>query len=258
MLVDTHCHLGAEQFAADRAQVLARAWQAGVAHVVVIGESAAALETALELAAGEPRLSAAAGVHPHDAAGWTPETESWLATRLADPRVVAAGETGLDYHYDHSPREVQREVFDRQLHLARAAGKPAVIHAREADADVEAILRNHPSVTAILHSFSSGAGLLRSALAAGHYVSFSGMVTFRNWQADDLVRLVPADRLLLETDAPYLAPVPHRGRRNEPAFVRETANHVARIRGVDVEALIAETGANAWRVFGGRLSMANC
>ncbi|HSB55550.1 MAG TPA: TatD family hydrolase, partial [Gemmatimonadales bacterium] len=233
---------------------LARAWAAGVAHVVVIGESAAALETGLALAERDPRVSVTAGVHPHDAAGWGPDTGAWLAERLADPRVVGTGEMGLDYHYDHSPREVQRDVFDRQLALACAAGKPAVIHARSADPDVEAILRNHPSVTAILHSFSSGAGLLRAALAAGHYVSFSGMVTFRNWRDDDLVRMVPDDRLLLETDAPYLAPVPHRGKRNEPAFVRETAFRVAQIRGVAAEALIAETGANARRVFGGRLA----
>ncbi|HXI20776.1 MAG TPA: TatD family hydrolase, partial [Gemmatimonadales bacterium] len=130
---------------------------------------------------------------------------------------------------------------------------PAVIHAREADADVAALLRNHPGVTAILHSFSSGPALLRAALDGGHYVSFSGMVTFRNWTDDEAVRAVPTDRLLLETDAPYLAPVPMRGRRNEPAFVRHTAGRVAALRGETVEQLIAATGANARRVFGVRL-----
>jgi TatD DNase family protein len=253
MLVDTHCHLASEQFAGDYHEVLARAWAAGVAHVVVIGESAAAAGRALELAATEPRLSATAGVHPHDAAGWSDDSEAWLRAVLGDPRVVAAGEIGLDYHYDHSPRAAQQAVFERQLELAAEAGKPVVIHAREADDDVAAVLANHPGVTVILHSFSSGPGLLRAALAAGHYVSFSGMVTFRNWRDDAAVRAVRAERLLLETDAPYLAPVPHRGHRNEPAWVRETALRVATVRAVDPEQLMAETGANARRVFGPRL-----
>ena len=254
MLIDTHCHLGSEQFGADLDQVLERAWAAGVAHVVVIGESRAAAERALALAGGNDRLSATAGIHPHDAAGWDGETERWLRAMLADPRVVAVGETGLDYHYDHSPRGAQQAAFERQLELAALAGKPAVIHAREADDDVAAILSHHPNVTAILHSFSSGPGLLRAALDAGHFVSFSGMVTFKNWRDDEAVRLVPADRLLVETDAPYLAPLPHRGRRNEPAYVRQTALRLAEVRGVAPDQLIAETGENARRVFGPRLA----
>lgn len=254
MLIDTHCHLASEQFANDLDQVLERTWAAGVARVVVIGESRPAAERALELAANEPRLSVVAGVHPHDAAGWAPEVESWLEAVLRDPRVVAAGEMGLDYHYDHSPHEAQQQVFEQQLEMARAAGKPAVIHAREADDDVAAILSRHPGVTAILHSFSSGPGLLRAGLDAGHYVSFSGMVTFKNWKDDDAVRAVPADRLLVETDAPYLAPVPYRGKRNEPRHVEQTAWRLAEIRGVPADQLIAETGENAKRVFGKRLS----
>jgi len=253
MLVDSHCHLGAEPFAADVAQVLERAWAAGVAHVVVIGEDPEAAGRALALAAGDTRLSATAGLHPHEASRWGAELEGWLAGALADPRVVAAGEMGLDYHYDHSPRDLQRTAFERQLELAARAGKPAVIHARDADDDVTAVLRNHPGTTAILHSFSSGPGLLRQALAAGHYVSFSGMVTFRNWSRDEAIRAVAADRLLLETDAPYLAPVPHRGRRNEPAYVRHTAERVAAVRGEDADQLIAQTGANARAVFGPRV-----
>ncbi|MBK6421729.1 MAG: TatD family hydrolase [Gemmatimonadetes bacterium] len=254
MLIDTHCHLGAEPFAADVAGVLERARAAGVGHVVVIGESPAAAARALALVEAHPGLSATAGLHPHEAASWTAETEAWLRAALADPRVVAAGEMGLDYHYDHSPRAVQQAVFEAQLGLAAAAGRPAVIHARDADEDIAAILRNHPQATAILHSFSSGPGLLRSALADGHYVSFSGMVTFRNWGRDDLLTAVPADRILVETDAPYLAPVPHRGQRNEPAFVRDTAARVAAVRGVSLDQCLAETGANAARVFGPRVS----
>lgn len=254
MLIDTHCHLGAEAFAADVAGVLDRAWTAGVAHVVVIGESPEAAARALSLVDTYPRLSATAGLHPHEASRWTADSEEWLSGLLRDPRVVAAGEMGLDYHYDHSPRDVQREVFERQLALATAAGKPVVIHAREADDDVAAVLSNHSAATVVLHSFSSGPSLLRTALDRGHYLSFSGMVTFKNWGRDDLLRAIPADRLLVETDAPYLAPVPHRGKRNEPAFVRQTAEQLARVRGVSPEQLIQETGANARRVFGARVS----
>lgn len=254
MLVDSHCHLGSEKFAGEEAQVLERAWAAGVRHIVLIGESPESAEKALALVDRFPRLSATAGLHPHEARRWDAEMERWLERSLDDPRIVGVGEMGLDYHYDFSPRDRQAEAFDRQLALATAAGKPAIIHAREADDDVAAILANHPRATVILHSFSSGAGLLRSSLDAGHYVSFSGMVTFKNWHEEALLRAVPADRLLVETDAPYLAPVPYRGKRNEPGYVAETARRVAELRGVPVEQLIAETGANARRVFGSRLT----
>lgn len=254
MLVDSHCHLGDPAFAGDRAEVAARAFAAGVGHLVVIGESRASTEVGLELATSEPRISTTAGVHPHDASSWTGESASWLAAQLADPRVVACGEIGLDYHYDHSPRDIQRSVFERQMALAEAAGKPVVIHAREADADVAAVLRAFPRVPAVLHSFSSGPGLFDAGAVLGHYVSFSGMVTFRSWTLDDAVRATPADRLLVETDAPYLAPVPHRGKRNEPAFVAMVAARVAEVRGEEPAALIAATGANARRVFGPRIA----
>jgi TatD DNase family protein len=217
--------------------------------VVVIGESRAAADRALALAAGEPRLAVTAGVHPHDASGWSEEAREWLEALLRRPEVVAAGEMGLDYHYDHSPRPAQRAAFEAQLVLARGAGKPAVIHAREADDDVAAILRAHPDVPAILHSFSSGPGLLRAGLDLRHYVSFSGMVTFRSWHLDQAILDTPLDRILVETDGPYLAPVPHRGRRNEPAFVRQVAERIAAVRGLPVEQLIAATAANAARVF---------
>lgn len=254
MLVDTHCHLAGEAFDADRDAVLARAWAAGVGHVVVIGESRASAAGALALAAADPRVSAVVGVHPHDASGWDAGAAAWLEATVRDPRVVAVGEMGLDYHYDHAPRDAQRRAFDDQLALAGRVGKPAVIHAREADADVAAALTAHPGVPAVLHSFSSGPVLLEAALALGHYVSFSGMVTFRTWTLDDAVRAVPLDRLLVETDAPFLAPVPHRGRRNEPAFVRATAERVAAVRGLPLDALLEATGANARRLFGTRLA----
>jgi TatD DNase family protein len=250
MLVDTHCHLADAAYDPDRAEVLERAWAAGLAHVVVIGESPAASDRALALAAADPRLSTTAGIHPHDARGWDPGAEAWLRGRLRHPRVAAAGEMGLDYHYDHSPRDRQRAAFEAQLALAGEAGKPAVIHAREADDDVADVLHGQPGVTAILHSFSSGPRLLRAGLVLRHYVSFSGMVTFRNWRLDEAVRETPLDRLLLETDGPYLAPVPHRGRRNEPAFVRRVAERIAEVRGLPPEELMARTAENAARVFG--------
>lgn len=255
MLVDSHCHLADAAYAADRDEVAARAWAAGVGHIVVIGESPAAAEQALMLAA-DPRCSATAGVHPHIASEWTTESASWLSERLADSRVVAAGEMGLDYHYDHSPRDVQRSVFDEQLDLAARAAKPAVIHAREADDDVVAALRAHPRTVCILHSFSSGLPLLRVGVALGHYVSFSGMITFRSWQLDDAIRETPRDRLLIETDGPYLAPVPHRGKRNEPSFVGRVSERIGVVLGMAGDEVAALTSANAQRVFGSRVRAA--
>jgi TatD DNase family protein len=252
VLVDTHCHLGDPAYAPDRPAVLERAWAAGVGRVVVVGESREAAERALGLARADPRLAATAGLHPHEAAAWDDRYAAWMRAALADPRVAAAGEMGLDYHYDHSPRPMQRDAFDAQLALAREAGKPAVVHAREADADVAAALRNAAGAVAILHSFSSGMDLLRAGVDMGHYVSFSGMVTFKSWRLDAAILATPLDRLLLETDGPYLAPVPHRGRRNEPAFVRLVAERVAAVRGMDADDLVRTTGRNAARVFGWR------
>ena len=249
MLIDSHCHLADPAYDPDRGEVLDRASAAGVGRVVVIGESRTASERALEFSRNDPRLVTTAGIHPHDAGSWGADSERWLLELLKNPQVVAVGETGLDFHYDHSPRRAQRLAFESQLRIAAAIGKPAVIHAREADDEVAAILAGHPGVTAILHSFSSGMGLLRAGLVHRHYVSFSGMVTFKNWRLDEAIRETPLDRLLLETDGPYLAPVPHRGRRNEPAFVRYVAERVAEVRGLPVEELIAVTGQNAHRVF---------
>lgn len=254
MLVDTHCHLGDVAFAGDRAGTLERAAAAGVGHVVVVGESPEAAADALALAQADARVSATAGIHPHIAERWDAVAAAWLEAQLVDPRVVAVGEMGLDYHYDNAPRGRQREAFEAQLALAARVGKPAVIHAREADDDVAAILGNQPDAVAILHSFSGADRLLEAGLALGHYVSFSGMLTFRNWQRDAAVRRVPRDRLLVETDAPYLAPVPYRGKRNEPAFVVEVAKRMAEVIGVTVPELARITTGNAVRVFGQRVA----
>ncbi len=270
MLIDAHCHLFDQQFDADRVAVLERARAAGVGHVVIIGESRAAAEAALDFAAAwslavlgrdgqAPGLSVVAGLHPHDAKDWSPQYETWLRGCFAPAsggagrpalRAAALGEIGLDYHYDHSPRDVQRRVFEAQLALAQELGLPVVIHAREADDDLLAALRTFPKVRAVLHSFSSGMALLEGALALGHSASFSGMVTFKNWTLDDAIRLVPAGRLMVETDAPYLAPIPQRGKRNEPSFVVKVAERVAAVRGVSFEQIAMETTAACNSFFG--------
>jgi TatD DNase family protein len=177
-----------------------------------------------------------------------------LARLAARAEVVAVGEAGLDYHYDHSPRDRQRAAFEAQLALADRVGKPIVVHAREADDDLAAMLREHSGVTAVLHSFSSGDTLLDAALDLGHYVGLSGMLTFRSWRRDDAVRRVPLERLLVETDAPYLAPVPNRGKRNEPAWVVHTAARLAQVLGIEIERVREITTDNARRLFGPRVA----
>ena len=255
MLVDAHCHLGDEAFEADRKAVLERARAAGVAHVVVIGESLAGSERAAALAANGGGLSATAGVHPHHAGAWSVEVEARLRDLLATPEVVAVGETGLDYHYERSPRDAQRRAFAAQLDLAVELGKPVVVHARDADADMAAMLRGWTGGegVAVLHSFSSGAVVWEAGMAIGAYFSFSGMITFKNWSPAVPLSAYPSTRLLVETDAPFLAPVPHRGERNEPAYVREVAAHVAALRGEPLDALAQRTTENARRCFGARL-----
>ncbi len=255
MLVDTHCHLGDPQFDPDRSDVLQRARDAGVVHVITIADSAPATRAAIDLAR-TPGISATAGVHPHEASTWSPEIAAEIGDLLGDPRVVAVGETGLDYHYDHSPRRAQRIAFASQLELATARGLPVVVHAREADDDLAAMILEWGSQipAVVLHSFSSGPKVVEAGMAIGAYFSFSGMVTFRNWKLVDVVAACPADRLLLETDAPYLAPVPYRGKRNEPAYVRLVAERVAEVRMTPVEEVIAQTTANAGRCFGARVA----
>jgi TatD DNase family protein len=255
VLVDTHCHLGDAAFDEDRSEVLARARAAGVRHVIVVADSVASTAQARALATAHG-LSATAGVHPHQASTWTAEAREAVAAALSDPTVVAVGETGLDYHYDHSPRTAQRAAFEGQLALGAEHGKPVVVHAREADADLAAMLRAAGSTgpVVILHSFSAGPEVLEVGLASGAYFSFSGMITFRNWRREDLVQACPADRLLVETDAPYLAPAPHRGRRNEPALVRRVAERLAELRGAATADIEHLTTANAARCFGIRVA----
>jgi TatD DNase family protein len=225
---------------------------------MVIGESLAGSERAAALARASRGLSASAGVHPHDAINWSGEAEGHVRELLASSEVVAVGETGLDYHYMHSPRAVQRTAFDAQLALGAELDKPVVVHAREADDDMAAMLRNLGSgpPVVVLHSFSSGDSVWDAGVAIGAYFSFSGMITFKNWTLQHRIRECRADRLLVETDAPFLAPVPHRGQRNQPAFVRDIAEQAATLRGETLESLALRTTANARRCFGTRIESA--
>lgn len=256
MLVDTHCHLADPAFDPDREAVVERALGGGVAAVVVVADSLESSVAARRIASGHGCCFATAGLHPHRAAEFGGRLRAEIESLARGSGTIAVGETGLDFHYEHSPREIQRECFAWQLELAASTGKPAVIHARQADGDAARLIQAAPpNVTGVMHSFSSGPDLLDAALERGFHVSFSGMVTFAKWNGNWAVERVPDDKLLIETDAPFLAPVPHRGRRNEPAFLPATARRIAEIRGVSAERIAELTSANAVRLF--RLSVPN-
>ena len=251
MLVDAHCHLGDGAFDGDRDAVRERARAAGVGHVVVIGDRVATSREALRLAKSGEGLSATAGIHPHTATDWSPTSRAELIELLDLPEVVAVGETGLDYHYDHSPRPLQLESFEGHLALAEQVRKPVVVHARDADADVARLIRTWgarvPAI--ILHSFSSGPDLFAAGMEIGAYFSFSGMITFKSWGHPQYLTGCPADRLLVETDAPYLSPQPMRGRPNQPAHVVATAQALAVERRVPYDELERAVEANAAALF---------
>lgn len=252
MFFDSHCHLTDPAFAADRDGVVARAVAAEVAGVVTICSDAADLEAVLQLARAHDRVWGTAGIHPHEARHATDEAMGRVRSALeSEPRIRAVGECGLDYHYDHSPRDAQLAVFCAQLELAAELGRPVVVHSREADADTAHLIREFRGrVLGVLHCFTGGSELLDVGLEAGWYVSFGGMVSFRNYAGRDLLRSVPGERLLIETDSPYLAPVPHRGQRNEPAWVVRVAEVVAQLRDEPLQALAAATTANAHVFYG--------
>jgi TatD DNase family protein len=249
ILADSHCHLDDPQFDADREAVIERARAAGVETMLAVGSGPPDLEAGIRLAEGHAQIVASVGVHPHEAAKATPETFERLRELLANPKVVAIGEIGLDYHYNFSPPEVQREVFARQLEMARAASRPVIIHTREAWPDTLRMLAEARLAGGIMHCFSEGPAEAEQVLALGFHISFAGVVTFpKALRVQAVARMVPLDRLLVETDAPYLAPVPHRGKRNEPAFVVETARKAAELRGVTVEEIAAATTENFKRL----------
>jgi len=253
-LVDSHCHLGDPTFEADRDLVIARACAHGVKRMVTIGAGAplASNEAAVALAEAHADVFAAVAVHPHDAKEITEETYDALRPMWAHAKVVAVGETGLDYYYRHSPPETQRAHLRRFIHEARRTDLPLVIHCRDAFPDLLAILSEEDAgaVGGVIHCFSGTPADAVACLALGFSVSFSGIVTFKNAAAlRDAVRATPLDRLLIETDAPYLAPAPHRSRRNEPALVRQVAEQVARVTGRDLAEVAHTTTLNAERLF---------
>ena len=258
MFIDSHAHIDGEEFDADRDEVVSRARAAGVRAILNVGTGdphGGNFERAVAVAEKYEGVYAAAGVHPHDARLYDEAAERRLLEVLrGSGRVVALGEIGLDYHYDNSPRDVQQEVFARQLRLARSESLPVIIHSREADDDTAEILNRELEGSGhggVMHCFGGGPALAEAALALGFYISFAGNVTFKKADALHEVALtVPLNRLLVETDCPYLAPVPHRGRRNEPAYVVETARFLAELRGVSHEEMGRVTSENFARLFG--------
>src|SRR3954471_1910728 len=263
--IDSHCHIDGPEYDTDRDEVIARARDAGVATMLNVGTGdphSGAFERAVELAEKHRDIYAAIGVHPHDAKLFDVRAEQRL-TSLAQQslRVVAWGEIGLDYHYDHSPREVQRDVFRRQLKIARELDLPVVIHSREADDDTLEILQAELAGydrAGVLHCFGGSLQMAQAAIELGFFISFAGNLTFK--KAEDLrevARQLPLERLLVETDCPYLTPVPFRGKRNEPARVVETARFLAELQGQSVEAIAAATTGNFEHLFGVAPSAAN-
>lgn len=257
MLIDSHAHLEGKRFDADRADVLVRAREAGVGVMLTVGQVGASWDSmaaSLALAEEYDAIVTSVGLHPHDARYFDDAVAERMAAAAGHPKVVAWGECGLDFHYDNSPRDQQRSAFRAQLDLARDAGLPVIVHSREAADETLAALRESRIGQArggVFHCFSYDAGVGRQAVDLGFHVSFSGIVTFPG--APEVQRAaveLPLDRFLVETDCPFLAPIPHRGKRNEPAFVVDVARKIAELRGISVEDVAVATNANFERLFG--------
>jgi TatD DNase family protein len=249
MLVDSHCHLDYAD-PAERASIVARARDAGVATMVTIGTKFAEAANLRAIAASDPDIWCTVGTHPHEAAAEQGVSVEDLLALTRDPKVIGIGESGLDFHYQHSPREDQQRAFRIHAQAAQEAGVPLVVHSREADAETVAILHEEKSTSGVIHCFSTGRVLSQGALDLGFHISLSGIVTFKNAELlREIARELPLDRLLIETDAPYLAPVPMRGRPNEPAFLAHTAAFVAQLKGIAVEELARITSDNFFRLF---------
>jgi TatD DNase family protein len=251
MFTDSHCHLDDKKFAPDFEAVLDRAAEAGVTRLLSIGtgDGPPELDRAVRLADRYEQICASVGVHPHDASKATQRTFDDLRALSVHPKVVGFGEMGLDYHYDFSPRETQREVFAEQLKIAAEAGLPVIIHTREAWEDTMSLLGQHWHGEGIMHCFTGDAAQAREALAMGFHLAFGGVVTFRTAETvREAARITPDDRLLIETDAPYLAPIPWRGKRNEPAFMIETARKLAEVRNTSVSHIADVTTNNFERL----------
>ncbi|HYM09381.1 MAG TPA: TatD family hydrolase [Bryobacterales bacterium] len=252
MLIDSHCHLDDHGFDADRSAVLERAQQAGVSRALCIGsgDGPPDLEAGIRLAEAVPWLYATVGIHPHEARKSDAAALEKIEQLCSHPKVLAVGEIGLDYHYDHSPRDVQRDVFVAQLEIAARQSKPIVIHTREAWSDTLDLLRAHFRGPGILHCFTGDYEQAVAGLDLGLHISLAGILTFpKAGVLREAAAKLPLDRILIETDAPYLAPVPHRGKRNEPALVVETARALAQVRGIAMEEAAEATAANFLRLF---------
>jgi TatD DNase family protein len=252
-LVDSHCHLDFPELSGDLEGVMARARNAGVGHFLTIGTKLSKFDGVLAAAERYPNVSCSVGIHPHDAATEIAVDADKLMERARHPKVVAFGETGLDFFYEHSPRDQQERSFRAHLSAARRAQLPVIVHTRDADEDTARILKDEMgqgAFTGLIHCFSSGQALADTAIDLGLYISISGIVTFK--KADALravVKSIPMERLLVETDSPYLAPVPYRGKTNEPAYVAKTAAVVADIKGMPLAELTSQTTANFFRLF---------
>jgi TatD DNase family protein len=253
MLTDSHCHLNYKGLVEEQAAVLARARSAGVTTMLNISTKAKEWDDVIGVAEREPDVWASVGIHPHEADVHPDVETETLALRARHPRVVGIGESGLDFYYDHSDRDRQRDSFRSHIAAARETGLPIIVHTRDAEEDTHRILveeMGKGAFSGVIHCFTASADFARKALDLGLFISMSGIVTFKN--AKDLqatAREIPADRLLIETDAPFLAPVPHRGKPCEPAFVADTARFLAELRGETVEALAASTSANFRKLF---------
>lgn len=253
MLVDSHCHLDFKDFEGELDDVVARAGAAGVGTMVSISTHLSKFEGVKAVAERFDNVWCSVGVHPHQAGEEGVDSPDRLVELAQHPRVVGIGESGLDYYYDNSPRDRQQISFRAHIEAARETGLPLIVHARDADEDAADIMRDEMekgAYTAVMHCFSSGRGLAEAALEMGMYISFSGILTFKNAQElRNIARDVPEDRILVETDSPFLAPIPNRGKRNEPAFVTHTAEVLAEVRGMDRNALETATTDNFFRLF---------
>lgn len=252
MLFDTHVHLNARQFMEDREETIQRAFDAGVKYMVVVGFDSETIPLAIEIAEQYDTIYAAVGWHPVDAIDMTEDHLKWIEELSAHPKVVAIGEMGLDYHWDKSPKDIQKEVFRKQIQLAKRVQLPIIIHNREATQDIIEILQEEDAqaVGGIMHCYNDSVEYVQACLDMNFYISLGGPVTFKNAHLPKEVAVqVPGDRLLVETDAPFLAPHPNRGKRNEPAYVKLVAEEIADLRGVSLEELSKLTTQNAFSLF---------
>lgn len=250
-MIDSHCHIDTSAFDADRSDVLERAWQAGVQALVIPSIEPSGFDSLQELVDSDERIYRGIGIHPHNTAIVSEHDIKRVEEGVSQTRVVAIGEIGLDYYYDFSPREVQQDIFRKQLRIAKQCSLPVIVHNRDSDADILRILNEEQDGTlrGVLHCFSSGLDVLQQAMDVGFHVSFTGNVTFKKSTLREVVEAVPHDRFMIETDSPYITPEPHRGKRNEPSFVRFVAQKIAEIRSQTTEEVIAMTSATARTFF---------